>query len=109
MARTKKRARRDPNTPLPTTYYSGTPTITDLPTEAQSNVLKELSLGDRGRLSVAIKGYNDLERIHRARYRSAARQISRDLKYIPFQVKHDYLFSSAVSGYQTCIQVVSNI
>eukprot|EP01052_Picozoa_sp_SAG31_P048619 SAG31_NODE_10250_length_1164_cov_2.229108_1_plen_220_part_00 len=98
MARTKKTARRSTNPNAVGSNILSTK-VTELPEEAQSNILNRLSLGDRGRLSVAIKGYNDLERIHRARYRSAARQISRNLKYIPFQVKHDYYLSSAVSDF----------
>ena len=67
MARKKKATRRDPNTPLPTSYYSGAPTLTDLPAEAQLNVLNKSPRGDRGRPAAAIRGYNDLERVHRQR------------------------------------------
>ena len=62
MVRIKRQARRDPNTPLPTIYYSGKPTLTDLPDDYKKKLLNTLPQKERGRLSKAVRGFNEIER-----------------------------------------------
>ena len=84
--------RRDPNTPFPLNVSPKT--ITDLPAVIQKRLLNDegLSVVDRSRLAIAHRDFETLERLNRARYKSASRQISRNLKTIPFSVECPVIF-----------------
>eukprot|EP01052_Picozoa_sp_SAG31_P054761 SAG31_NODE_14755_length_789_cov_0.952174_2_plen_117_part_00 len=70
------------------------PTLTDLPSDYKLRLLNTMPQGDRGRLSMAVRGFNELERDNRKKKFEAGKKISKVLDNIPFTVQHTYKFDT---------------